>query len=297
LDSDILYPSLAELCPWDGLAISTQRATLSWSVGSGRALYTQQHRYLESVRPYQPGDSVRFIDWRAYARLDQLLVRQARRPTKREVVMTLATHSSMDWPHKDLKSSGGKAVPPSKLAVGLRLILALSYALMKNGDRVLMLLATGSTWKKIEIQSSSQILEMFHLWEHKGFLAQEVRDLWPTTSVLGWERADTVIVVTDGMEEDPTLVRWQNENTPSEKHFVHLLSSWEVDARWIDKQQYIHESPASLKLYNADSLSKHYDAERHRWCRQIAERVEALGASYSLLHDRCTLMDMDAVCL
>lgn len=52
------------------------------------------------LRPYEPGDDLRTVDWNAYRRLRRLLVRRFRAEQSQDVYLLLDTSSSMEFPRE-----------------------------------------------------------------------------------------------------------------------------------------------------------------------------------------------------
>jgi uncharacterized protein (DUF58 family) len=73
---------------------------------------------------YVPGDDIRFVDWRASARHENVFVRQGEMPKDVIVTLLLDCSASMLW--------GKKAKREAQLA----LASALGYNALKNGDRL-----------------------------------------------------------------------------------------------------------------------------------------------------------------
>lgn len=73
---------------------------------------------------YVPGDDIRFVDWQASARQDQIFIRQGEMPKDVIVYLLLDTSASMLW---------GKT---PKRNAQLSLAAALGYAALQNGDRL-----------------------------------------------------------------------------------------------------------------------------------------------------------------
>lgn len=80
---------------------------------------------IESFKSYAPGDDIRYMDWNAVGRLDQLLTR--RFVAEREIPV-----------HVLLDASRSMAVPASdgKFAFGIRLAAALAYIALNGNDPV-----------------------------------------------------------------------------------------------------------------------------------------------------------------
>lgn len=85
---------------------------------------------LERHKAYTAGDELRFLDWNAYARLDQLLVRQFRAEREAPVHIYLDGSASMASPASDLKF---------EFAVGLALGMAYVAVRHHNPVRIVVL--------------------------------------------------------------------------------------------------------------------------------------------------------------
>src|SRR5277367_554298 len=80
---------------------------------------------LENFRNYSEGDDLRFLDWSALARLDELLIRTYRATRQVEVSVLVDASASMGAPRED-----------DKLGFALLLAAALAYLAMGENDAV-----------------------------------------------------------------------------------------------------------------------------------------------------------------
>jgi uncharacterized protein (DUF58 family) len=100
-------------------------------------------------RPYQPGDDLRYIDWKIAARSDRWVVRQYEEETNLRASIVLDVSKSMAWSGAALRSfswqgaSGGGPSRESgapdrltKLAYAERLTAALALLLLRQRDAV-----------------------------------------------------------------------------------------------------------------------------------------------------------------
>jgi uncharacterized protein (DUF58 family) len=78
-------------------------------------------------KPYTPGDDLRFLDWRIYARTDRLLVRKFEAETSYESMLLLDASPSMAWRWEDRVS---------KLEYATSLLAAIAYVHIENQDAV-----------------------------------------------------------------------------------------------------------------------------------------------------------------
>jgi len=94
-------------------------------------------------RPYQPGDDLRYIDWKIAARSDRWVVRQYEEETNLRASVVLDVSKSMAWSGTQLRSmpggTGGDGVVTdrlTKLAYADRLTAALTLLLLRQRDAV-----------------------------------------------------------------------------------------------------------------------------------------------------------------
>lgn len=76
------------------IEIYTQRLLTGSLVGDTRSAIKGQGLEFDQIREYQMGDDVRFIDWRASARMDKLLVKQYIEERNRTVLLAVDISSS-----------------------------------------------------------------------------------------------------------------------------------------------------------------------------------------------------------
>ena len=80
-------------------------------------------------RMYQPGDELRYVDWKILGRNDRLYVKQFEEETNLRAMVLCDSSRSMDW-------SGDPAAVLSKLAYAQRLVAALTLILLRQHDAV-----------------------------------------------------------------------------------------------------------------------------------------------------------------
>src|SRR5581483_6825433 len=79
----------------------------------------------ENFREYNEGDDLRFLDWNAYARLDELAIRTFRAERQVEITMLVDASASMGFPEHD-----------DKLGLALAIAASLAYIAMSENDAV-----------------------------------------------------------------------------------------------------------------------------------------------------------------
>ncbi|MFQ5704587.1 MAG: DUF58 domain-containing protein [Gemmatimonadales bacterium] len=77
-------------------------------------------------RPYQPGDELRYLDWKMLARSDRLFVKQYEEETNLRSMIVMDVSASMDW--------RGTEQRLSKLEYAKRLVAALALIMLRQRD-------------------------------------------------------------------------------------------------------------------------------------------------------------------
>jgi uncharacterized protein (DUF58 family) len=96
-------------------------------LGAHRSPYTGSGAEFQQMRPYLPGDDLKHLDWKHYARTDRLFTRVYRETTEWPVMLAVDTSRSMAF-------ADGRGV--TKLQVSTLLAAALTYLLVQQGEAV-----------------------------------------------------------------------------------------------------------------------------------------------------------------
>lgn len=88
-------------------------------------------------RPYQPGDDLRFVDWKIAARSDRWVVRQYEEETNLRATIVLDVSRSMAWSGEQLRPLGNTAPATlTKLAYAEIVTASLALLLLRQRDSV-----------------------------------------------------------------------------------------------------------------------------------------------------------------
>ena len=89
-------------------------------------------RMAEYSRPYMPGDPLKKIDWKVFARTDELIVREHKETAAVRVRVFLDLGESMSWPRKNMLTTN--YIQKSEL--GIRIAYHLAYFHSLFGDQI-----------------------------------------------------------------------------------------------------------------------------------------------------------------
>ena len=95
-------------------------------------------------RPYSPGDDIRHLDWKVYARSDKLHLKQYQQETNLDLVVMVDASGSMNYGSRSFAEASGIGRKTSlddrtwwsKFDHATALAAALSYITLRQGDRV-----------------------------------------------------------------------------------------------------------------------------------------------------------------
>lgn len=253
--------------------------------GSTRMNVPRVSRHIELSRSYQAGDPVEMIDWRAYARTDELIVREEKKTAHTRVSITLEANDSMQWPDKQVI---GDMDVCSKLNIAARIVLHLAYRHIRMGDQVDIFLREQDILHERRIKSPLEVLNHFSDWQALNFSLERILSSF---SPAEQENTSPQIAywISDLCHENPKWMR----GAESVKSFVlfHILSFLEIDPSWIVATDSYYDRKTRLKEYRGSDLIKD-DQYRHKlrdWRRSIQRKCESLSGHYIFLSDRSTL--------
>ncbi|HEX3135073.1 MAG TPA: DUF58 domain-containing protein [Planctomycetota bacterium] len=117
-----------------GLELVARRVLEGLYAGRHRSAFHGSSIDFAEHRPYQPGDEVRAIDWRAFARTDRLLIRCFHDDRQLPLALMLDTSASMAYGE------------PTKHETAILAAAALGLLAIDQGDSVRVLAGSTSEW-------------------------------------------------------------------------------------------------------------------------------------------------------
>ncbi|MCC5829623.1 MAG: DUF58 domain-containing protein [Phycisphaeraceae bacterium] len=173
-------------------------------------------------RPYVPGDDLRFIDWKIFARLDRLILRVFLEEQDVAVNIVLDTSPSMEYGS------------PAKMLYGRQLAAALGYLALVHLNRVTVESASGSGLFGLhDLRGRRPVSRLFNYLENletgrPGRLADSLRLLASQP-----KRRGIVVLISDLLDPDPNAsvdetLRFLGDPR-FEAYMLHVLSPQELD--------------------------------------------------------------------
>jgi hypothetical protein len=274
------------------------RGALTSSRLSGSHLMTLRRpsRVPEYSRLYAPGDPVNLIDWQAYARTDQLLVREVRDEATARVAVVLDVSETMQWPTAGLPAP--EPLPVAKAEVAARVALNLAHLHLRMGDLVELWLVHGASdarpSRRLAPRSPSDVVGLFERWLAAGFAPAGVAETFPEGSGVQSGKGAGL----KGGARGPDSAFWVGDclgtadwhgwlGTARRSVLVHVLSSLELDIRWIQDQSSYFDEGAGKKEYQGAVLRSRENYAKHLagWRGKLAARQKKRGGEYVCVSD------------
>ena len=240
------------------------------------------HRQLEDTRSYLLGDPLAAIDWKAYARTDQLLIKQKKHSARANVAIAVSAAPSMHWQASFQQLS--------KFALALRVALHLAFVHSKRLDSVALYILQCELPTCKTVQASDALALFKHL-EQRGFTLDACQQVCgkPLTSLP--IKADIKYWLGDALEmsvDEPVEFAFEFLTAPSICSFLHVLSPSELDSEWLaaDCNYYAANQEVSGKELQA-VMAKEVQA----WLQRVKTFWQERSAHYRLLTEDTRISD------
>ena len=136
------------LAALDGLTLRARQIVEGFVAGSHRSPFRGVSVEFSEHRDYVPGDDLRHVDWKAFARTDKLFVKQFVDETNLHAYLILDSSASMSYQ--------GAASGLSKFQYAQCLVAGLAWLLIRNGDAAGLALADADIQKWIAAASHAK---------------------------------------------------------------------------------------------------------------------------------------------
>lgn len=243
---------------------------------TGRHQATQKGSSVEfsQHRDYAPGDPIKHLDWKAFARSKRYVIKEFESESNLQVLLILDRSNSMSF-------SGSE--PHSKLAFGCRLIHGLTWLLLQQGDAVGLVTFSNDTPTYVPPSSAGQQLHRI-----EEALAQTHSS--GTTSfdqivefINVQCRSNTVcIFISDLLDDDSAsaqrIVQLKKKRYPT--YCIHILSPSEFRLTESDPTIYRDEEMSEELLSEPLAIKEAYDLEIDAWCTDIRMECHHHGIPY-----------------
>lgn len=232
-------------------------------------------------KSYVPGDDYRRIDWSAYARLDDLFIRESETTTEFDVHVLIDLSRSMDWTSSDAL--------PTKLRHGLRLAGAIGYVALWHFDRMsLTPVASSASLRFGPVQGRSSVLALLRYLER--LTPGPESDLVSAINryVFMRKRPGSLFVISDFLSDDMDALETAMHGAATrgwDTVLLHLQDPAELDPSILlpdaETSQVADVERGDRMLLRGDAQHlEHYRAERSLWIEDLERLGKSLRVTY-----------------
>lgn len=224
-------------------------------------------------RSYQPGDDLRQLDWKMFARSDKYFIREAEAESNFTVRFILDASGSMG--HKDGRLS--------KLQYANFLIAALSYLAIKQGDEVGLLVIQENTYLEVPANNSrAQLEKIFSLLNKvkpKGFFPS-IANL-PATFPKRKQK-QLVVFISDSYQKESEIsdILLKLGALGKDTLFFHLLGKNEVELLFENHVQFRDLETKAILEANPDNNRDTYLKNIQSWLLELENEANKKGIVY-----------------
>lgn len=279
------YLSPAELSGLKNMLFAARVIVEGAYAGRHRSPYKGSAAEFVDYREYYPGDEIRTIDWKAFARTDRHFVKLFQRETDMACHIVLDRSASMGYGGKAFRSFFPTA-EVSKLEYGSYLAAALAYLLVKQGDRVGMTLFDEKVTAHVPAGSTFP-----HLYAILSTLEQQKpgkktsvsRALHDVFSL--HKRRGMLIVISDLLDEPGSVFRALDmfRHRRFEVVLFHVLHRYELTLPPLDSVNFVDAESGEVLTARPSDIAESYDSVLGEYLDRIASGARARGIDYNLV--------------
>ena len=254
-----------------GLRLLPQRAMGAHALGLHASRSRGSGLEFAQYRAYEPGDELRQVDWKLYARADRFFVRESERESPITVWLLLDSSASMQqadqaqpqWRRWDAARALALCAAELALAQGDRFGMA-----ALGGHGLHLLPAAGGVRQRDLLRLRLSALDAHGQWPQ----AQAARPLWERVAA-----QDLVFAIGDGFEEGFVELLTRLASARREVVFAQLLSAEERDFPFTAGHRFIDPETGQELLGDGRALQRDY---LHRFAQaqqQLHARLHGAG--------------------
>lgn len=263
------------------LVIHAHRLAATGLAGEHRSRRRGLSPEFSDFKPYAPGDDFRRIDWKTYARLDELFVRESETTTEYDIHILIDASPSMDWTSDDDR--------PTKLRYALQLAGAIAYLSLWHFDRITIgSLSTENSRRIGPLQGRNHILPVFRFLEGQTCAPGAAVSPSLERYVHSKSRPGILIAISDCLDDDVQGLEHATQRLAAQGWETCLLRIEDPAERdpalLLDPDANFEladsEAAARLQVSGNERTLNTYRTDRHAWADELA----ALGTGSQRLH-------------
>ena len=242
----------------------------------------------EIARPYIPGDPLKLIDWRSFARTENLIIREEAKTARKKVLILCDLAPSMYWPEEDFYKKSKQKPIINKVFFSSRIALHLAYQHKICDNRTFLGFLKDDKIFAKEISRKEELVHLDkNLREDFFYLNKALESCF---FELEYNSSfHSFYFLSDHLTTKESIILPQSQ----EKYFFHTLSSYELDTEWISKEFHYCKNLKSRSKFLGEKLKKNnfFQNEFNAWLRKKSETYAGKGFRYFLISDLTKLSE------
>ena len=234
--------------------------------GLHRSPFHGYNAEFSQYRHYRPGDDLRYVDWKRFARTDRLYTRQFRETTNLHALFVVDVSRSMDY--------------GDKFTLARRATAVLGTLILDQGDGV-GLLALGESIRYLPARSGHRHLSAF-LRELASLSASGTASLATalvrTAGLL--KRRGLIIVVSDFYDAEALTALRRLARAGHEIVVVQTLSDDELELPRVGAAEFVDAETGRAVVVQAETAAPAYAGRVRSWLRDFQTAVRREGWDY-----------------
>src|SRR6266516_2813785 len=236
-------------------------------------------------REYNPGDEIRTIDWKAYARTDRYFIKLFEKETDMNCYILVDKSASMGY--------GGQAyrhlLPAqdvSKLEYAFYLTAALAYLMVQQGDKVSVTLFDTRLGRHIRPGGTfPHLYEILHTLERhqageRTAISRILQEAYPL-----FRRKGLLIVISDFLDEPESIFRALDRYRHRQFEIIlfHVLHQYEFELPPIDRVKFVDAETGETIASRPAEIRESYQAEMRDFVQALSADARARNINYNFI--------------
>jgi uncharacterized protein (DUF58 family) len=228
-------------------------------------------------RHYRPGDDLKYVDWKAFARTDRIYTRQFRETTNLSALFVLDVSRSMDFPASREPGTGGR----TKFDLARSVAAILGTLVLDQGDAA-GVLAVDERAHYVPPRSGHHHLRMFlnELTALRSSGAVAIGDaLRRAASIV--KRRGLVLVISDLYEDEAALTEIKRiKQMGHDVIVIHTLAREELTLGLGGSAEFVDLESGRTLMVQPAAARESYVAAINRWLASVEQQLRREGIDY-----------------
>ena len=283
---DWRYLRPADLAKFKNLLFAAQTIVEGYYAGRHRSPFKGSAPDFADYRQYYPGDEMRTIDWKAYARTDRYIVKRYEQETDMVCSLLLDASASMAYrgiPQRGKRRRDEPAAEISKYDYGAYLCAALAFLIVKQGDKAGLTLFDAHV--RAHHPAAGTIPHLYTLLraleDSKPGKKTSISEVLQKTHGLA-KRKGMLIIVSDLLDDPDEVCRGLNRflHRGFEIILFHVMHAHELTLPDLAAADFVDAEGGDRITCVPEDLRKSYEEEVTAFREDWAKRARARGIDY-----------------